>query len=426
MTAAELQVRLAQPFDRGRWLDTLGKALPRTEIFAAPQPVPADTTRAESIVQLGRVHLAGQRNLALLEVTVGDRVDLLRNRVGLRQLVARYIDQAEYHGVLAIFHQRDAKDYPCIVVARNSEPGRLQELKAIKINTETELVHFAELIKEQPTKLPQQQFGTSVWQLENRAVLDLLNKIRAAGKPLADLVDGRIYAGIKTGLNEAFVINSATRSALISEDRESAEVIRQFLKGKDVNKWVCETGDRYIIYTPHGFEIEDYPAIKRHLNAFRNALEKRALDQKWFELQQPQLAFTKEFAKTKIVYPNVALGCRFALDTGSYLDMTSFCVCSSDPVLLAVLNSSAMSFYFEHLGIQRRGGYQEFKTQYVRQFPVPDVRPAERSAIESLVKKCLAARGGDLKAWETEINDRVYRLYGLDKDQIKMVEESAK
>jgi adenine-specific DNA-methyltransferase len=118
MTAAELQARLAQPYDRARWLDTLGKALPRTEIFAAPQPVPADATRAESIVQLGKVHLAAQRNLALLKVTVGDRVDLLRNRVGLRQLVARYIDQAEYHGVLAIFHQRDAKDYRFTFAAR--------------------------------------------------------------------------------------------------------------------------------------------------------------------------------------------------------------------------------------------------------------------------------------------------------------------
>ena len=120
MTAAELQARLAQPYDRARWLDTLGKTLSRTEIFAAPQPVPADTTRAESIVQLGKVHLAGQRNLALLEVTVGDRVDLLRNRVGLRQLVARYIDQAEYHGVLAIFHQRDAKDYRFTFAAREA------------------------------------------------------------------------------------------------------------------------------------------------------------------------------------------------------------------------------------------------------------------------------------------------------------------
>ncbi len=49
-----------------------------------------------------------------------DRIDLLRNRVGLRNLVARYIDQAEYHGVLAIFHQRDAKDYRFTFAARET------------------------------------------------------------------------------------------------------------------------------------------------------------------------------------------------------------------------------------------------------------------------------------------------------------------
>lgn len=92
MTAAQLQHRLAQPYDRARWLDTLGKVLPRTQIFAAPQKVSPDNTRAESFVQLGRIHLADERRLALLEATVEDRVDLARNRVGLRQLAARYID----------------------------------------------------------------------------------------------------------------------------------------------------------------------------------------------------------------------------------------------------------------------------------------------------------------------------------------------
>ena len=101
MTSAELQPRLAQPYDRLGWLGTLGKVLPGTEIFASPQQVPPDGTRAEAIVQLGKIHLAGDRRLALLEVTVGERVDLIRNRVGLRQIVARYIDQAEYHGVLS-------------------------------------------------------------------------------------------------------------------------------------------------------------------------------------------------------------------------------------------------------------------------------------------------------------------------------------
>ena len=127
MTAAELQHRLAQPYDRARWLDTLAKVLPRPEIFAAPQKVSQDDTRAkwaESTVQLGQIQLASERRLAVLEANVGDRVDLVRNRVGLRQLVARYIDQAEHHGVLAIFHQRGAEDYRFTFAAREALPDK--------------------------------------------------------------------------------------------------------------------------------------------------------------------------------------------------------------------------------------------------------------------------------------------------------------
>ena len=120
MTAAELQQRLAQSYDRARWLDTLRQILPGTAIFSTPQKVAAENTRAESVVQLGKTRLANGRQLALLEATVDDRIDLLRNRVGLRNLVARYIDQAEYHGVLAIFHQRDAKDYRFTFAARET------------------------------------------------------------------------------------------------------------------------------------------------------------------------------------------------------------------------------------------------------------------------------------------------------------------
>ncbi len=80
MTAAELQQRLSQPYDRARWLDTLRAILPQTEIFAKLQAVPAENARVESVLQLGKIPLAGDRNLAVLEATVDDRIDLLRNR----------------------------------------------------------------------------------------------------------------------------------------------------------------------------------------------------------------------------------------------------------------------------------------------------------------------------------------------------------
>jgi len=103
MTSADLQSILQQPYERQRWGQALRGVLPGTELFTVAQPVATANTQARQIHQLGRIRLAGGRNLAALEIVLDPTVDLIRNRVGLRNLVARFIDQAEYHGVLAVF-----------------------------------------------------------------------------------------------------------------------------------------------------------------------------------------------------------------------------------------------------------------------------------------------------------------------------------
>ena len=103
MTREELQSTLQQPYQRDTWGHALRAVLPGTELFTAAQPVATVGTQARQIHQLGRIRLAGGRNLAALEIVLDPVVDLIRNRVGLRNLVARFIDQAEYHGVLAVF-----------------------------------------------------------------------------------------------------------------------------------------------------------------------------------------------------------------------------------------------------------------------------------------------------------------------------------
>ena len=102
MTRDQIQAVLQQPYDRGCWLGLMRQVFPATELFASAQPVPMADSGAQAITHLGRVIIDGKR-LAVLEVRVAERIDLLRNRVGLRNLVARFIDQAEYHGVLAVF-----------------------------------------------------------------------------------------------------------------------------------------------------------------------------------------------------------------------------------------------------------------------------------------------------------------------------------
>lgn len=103
MTRDQIQAVLRKEYDRQPWLQVLREILPGTDVFASPQAVSVSVPDAPQAVQLARVRLGDRKQLAVLEIKVSDRIDLLRNRVGLRNLVARFIDQAEYHGVLAVF-----------------------------------------------------------------------------------------------------------------------------------------------------------------------------------------------------------------------------------------------------------------------------------------------------------------------------------
>ena len=103
MMRDQIQSILRQEYDQQRWLQVLREILPGTDVFASPQIVSVAIPDAPRAVQIARVRLGDRKQLAVLEVRVGDRLDLLRNRVGLRNLVVRFIDQAEYHGVLAVF-----------------------------------------------------------------------------------------------------------------------------------------------------------------------------------------------------------------------------------------------------------------------------------------------------------------------------------
>ncbi|HEX4084166.1 MAG TPA: Eco57I restriction-modification methylase domain-containing protein [Chthoniobacteraceae bacterium] len=120
MTPADLQKILAAPFDRERWLDVVYEVLPSAVTYLEPQSITPDATRAAAIWQLGEITLGDEKNLAILEVEAGSGVDLSRNRAGLRALAARFIDQARYHGVLAVFRTAGQKDWRLTLAARQT------------------------------------------------------------------------------------------------------------------------------------------------------------------------------------------------------------------------------------------------------------------------------------------------------------------
>lgn len=220
---------------------------------------------------------------------------------------------------------------------------------------------------------PQAALGAGSWELENTALRTLRDKIRSDKKTLKDVYGSPLY-GIKTGLNAAFVIDSATKERLCAQDPRSVELLKPLLKGGDLARWHIQPEGWWIIYIPKGMiDIGDYPAIRDWLLPFREALEARATKQAWFELQQDQLGYVAGFEEEGICFPDMSQGPKFSMAPAGYLYETTTFKINADFTLLALLNSRLFWFCLRGEANALRGGEWRLrlKRQYIEPLPIP-------------------------------------------------------
>jgi len=244
---------------------------------------------------------------------------------------------------------------------------------------------------ERSLAMPRSRLGSGSWQLESDALAELRNKIVSDRKTLGDVYGAPLY-GIKTGFNEAFVIDTPTRNRLVKQDRKSAELLKPFLRGENIKRWRVEPEGLFLINTPRGdVDIEKYPAIRDWLLPFKVELEKRATKQEWWELQQAQLAYQPAMSRAKIVYPEFSQGPKFCLeDEGLFLSNKCFFVEGEHQELLALLNSRLMWFWMFGEASPLRGGQWrlELREQYISQVPIPNFGVGQKLIVGTLAKKC--------------------------------------
>jgi hypothetical protein len=79
--------------------------------------------------------------------------------------------------------------------------------------------------------------ASATWSLESDRSNDLLNKIQVSGIALEEYSGESPLMGIKTGCNEAFLVDSKTKDYLIQADPKAATLIRPYLRGQDISRW---------------------------------------------------------------------------------------------------------------------------------------------------------------------------------------------
>jgi hypothetical protein len=291
-------------------------------------------------------------------------------------------------------------------------------------------------------KVAQRSLTADGWRLVSHEVDALLTKLRNTGTALGEYVQGRFYRGVLTGFNEAFVIDGKKRAELIAADPKSEEIIKPFLRGRDVKRWQATHADLWLIFTRRGIDIESYSAIKSHLETFRENLEpkpdkwpknkkwkgRKEGSYKWYEIQD-NIAYWQEFEKPKIIYPNQCSRNEFYFDKCEfYANQKTFILTDCHAYLAAILNSQLINFIFPFYLSPLQNGFWEPSKIYAEQFPIPPTSEADKVRLNELAEACAQASQcqdtATLNALESEINTIVYHLFDLTSEEIALIEAS--
>ncbi|NHA49453.1 class I SAM-dependent DNA methyltransferase [Helicobacter pylori] len=306
-------------------------------------------------------------------------------------------------------------------------------------------------LKSTPSLLMRQNaLSTESFIFANTTLLDLRDKMESVGTPLKDW-DIQIYRGILTGANEAFIIPTEKRDAILNacktqEERECTErLIKPILRGKDIKRYSYEWAHLWVINTHNGYtsnlkskippiDIAKYPAIKAHLDAHYDTIATRS-DQGDTPYNLRNCAYLEDFEKEKIVYPETSQGAYFIYEnSGIFLEKTAFMIVSDAynlKLLTALLNSKLITFYFKNFCggcILGKSGYQ-YNKHALEKIPIPKITLQNQELADkiiALVDKILQAKAKDPKAntqrLEKEIDALVYQLYNLTDEEIKIIE----
>ncbi|MBN2896308.1 MAG: Eco57I restriction-modification methylase domain-containing protein [Campylobacterales bacterium] len=255
-------------------------------------------------------------------------------------------------GDLRVFEE--ATTYPLILTLhKGAAPGTFRSLQ---MNT-LEFGDLRSFVREHHTLSDQNALHVKGWTLGDGRTQALLEKIEQSGVRLGEYVQGEIYRGVLTGLNEAFVIDAPTRARLIDEDAASAQIIKPFLAGRDIKRYETPEAQNYLIFTRRGINIDAYPAVKAHLEQYKERLMpkpkgfsgtwngRKEGSYEWYELQDT-VGYWEAFERPKILYQEIATFSAFTYEENCFFANNKvFILPNASLFLLGILNSKVVWFF---------------------------------------------------------------------------------
>jgi hypothetical protein len=351
---------------------------------------------------------------------------ILRSFVNNKFSIILYID------LTAVNVFDEATTYPIVILTEKSSAKNL--ISFLKIEDEATKFNINYYQESNFISIDQGTLTDKFWNFNVSTDSILLNKL-VAYNTIKEIY-GKSYYGVKTALNEAFISTGIFKLKY--------DILKKVQEGKDIKKWLTAEGNKIIVIIENGYtkkifgELDEetafvkmsqlYPEVLRYMLSFKTKAKNRNdQGEYWWELRN--CAYYDLFEKTKIIFPNLQNINKFSWDENrSFINAPAVFFPTTDKFLLGILNSKLIWYFLKRICVVRRGGYIEVKPQYFEQIPVPSIKEDQKILVTSIVDKILATKklkpDKNISLLENEIDQIVYKLYGLTKEEINIVEKS--
>lgn len=309
-----------------------------------------------------------------------------------------------------------------ILIIQNDDNNKT--LRGITLTNEAKDKDLANVVQKNAILLP--NMNKNAWFIGSNAEQKLKEKIERIGIPLKEW-NVNINYGIKTGLNEAFIIDTETKKRLCKEDPKSAEILKPILRGRDINRYNYDWAGLWIIASGYDINVPKlYPAVYKHLLQFKEKAKKRDdQGQNWWNLRS--CAYYPEFKKEKVVWQEMSKEPTFSYDNqGVFCNDTGRILTGKYiKLLIGVFNTRFFNYSFSNYyaggGLGEKG--VRYKSEFMKDFPIPRVTPQNRPIVEEiqvLVEQILTDKKQDKDTGKLEqkIDLLVSRLYDLTEEEI--------
>ena len=273
--------------------------------------------------------------------------------------------------------------------------------------------------------------GDAQWIILSNVGQSIMDKMMAKGTSLKDW-DVTINRGVTTGYNDAFIIDTTTKDALVAADAKSSEIIKPVLRGRDIQRYKAQWADLWLIDTHNGYgdvpaiNIDDYPAIKSHLIGFYERLTIRQ-DKGKTPYNLRNCAFHEDFRKEKLLWRRVASEGMFAHEEREMYCINAVFMMTGDSLkyLCGMLNARLTSWFARRLFPTSGTGTFHWEKVHLERLPIPKIDAEAQHPFIALVDRILQAKAADPQVDTTDLEEEidwlVYDIYGLTDEEVSTI-----